>query len=102
MATQQENETLFEEDVTVLKLPPMYKVILLNDDFTPMDFVVFVLQEYFHKDMEMATRIMLKVHHEGKAACGVFSEDIARTKVEQVVKHARQQGHPLQCTMEEA
>lgn len=77
MVTQQGNEALLEEEATVLKPPSMYRVILLNDDFTPMDFVIFVLQEYFHKD-------------------------IASTKVEQVVRHARQEGHPLQCTMEEA
>ena len=70
--TQQGNETLLEREETVLKPPPMYKVILLNDDFTPMDFVIFILQEYFHKDTETATRIMLKVHHEGKGVCGIF------------------------------
>lgn len=102
MVTQQGNEALLEEEATVLKPPSMYRVILLNDDFTPMDFVIFVLQEYFHKDTEAATRIMLKVHREGKGVCGVFPKDIASTKVEQVVRHARQEGHPLQCTMEEA
>ncbi len=102
MMTQQGNETLREREETVLKPPPMYKVILLNDDFTPMDFVIFILQEYFHKDTETATRIMLKVHHEGKGVCGIFPRDIAGTKVKQVIRHARQEGHPLQCTMEEA
>ena len=102
MVTRQENEALLEEETTVLKPPSMYRVVLLNDDFTPMDFVIFVLQEYFHKDREMANRIMLKVHREGKGVCGIFPKDIANTKVEQVVKHARQEGHPLQCTMEEA
>lgn len=102
MVTQQGNETLLEREETVLKPPPMYKVILLNDDFTPMDFVIFILQEYFHKDTQTATRIMLKVHHEGKGVCGVFPRDIASTKVKQVIRHARQEGHPLQCTMEEA
>ena len=102
MVTQQGNEALLEEEAAVLKPPSMYRVILLNDDFTPMDFVIFVLQEYFHKDTEAATRIMLKVHREGKGVCGVFPKDIASTKVEQVVRHARQEGHPLQCTMEEA
>ena len=91
MVTQQENETLLEREETVLKPPPMYKVILLNDDFTPMDFVIFILQEYFHKDTQTATRIMLKVHHEGKGVCGVFSRDIASTKVKQVIRHARQE-----------
>ena len=102
MVTQQGNETLLEREETVLKPPPMYKVVLLNDDFTPMDFVIFILQEYFHKDTETATRIMLKVHHEGKGVCGIFPRDIASTKVKQVLRHARQEGHPLQCTMEEA
>ena len=102
MVTQQENETLLEREETVLKPPPMYKVILLNDDFTPMDFVIFILQEYFHKDTQTATRIMLKVHHEGEGVCGIFPRDIASTKVKQVIRHARQEGHPLQCTMEEA
>ena len=102
MVTRQGNETLLEREETVLKPPPMYKVILLNDDFTPMDFMIFILQEYFHKDTQTATRIMLKVHHEGKGVCGVFSRDIAITKVKQVIRHARQEGHPLQCTMEEA
>ncbi|MCZ4053008.1 ATP-dependent Clp protease adapter ClpS [Oxalobacter sp. OxGP1] len=102
MVTRQGNETLLEREETVLKPPPMYKVILLNDDFTPMDFVIFILQEYFHKDTQMATRIMLKVHHEGKGVCGIFPRDIASTKVKQVIRHARQEGHPLQCTMEEA
>lgn len=102
MVTQQGNETLLEREETVLKPPPMYKVVLLNDDFTPMDFVIFILQEYFHKDTETATRIMLKVHHEGKGVCGIFPRDIASTKVKQVIRHARQEGHPLRCTMEEA
>ena len=102
MVTQQENEALLEEETSVLKPPSMYRVMLLNDDFTPMDFVIFVLQEYFHKDRETATRIMLKVHREGRGVCGIFPKDIANTKVEQVVRHARQEGHPLQCTMEEA
>ena len=62
----------------------------------------FILQEYFHKDIQTATRIMLKVHHEGKGVCGIFPRDIASTKVKQVIRHARQEGHPLQCTMEEA
>ncbi len=102
MVTQQENEVLPEKEAAVLKPPPMYKVVLLNDDFTPMEFVISILQEYFFKDRETATRIMLKVHHEGKGVCGIFPKDIANTKVELVLKHARQEGHPLQCTMEEA
>ena len=79
----------------------MYQVVLLNDDYTPMEFVVFVLQEYFSKDMAAATQIMLKVHNEGKGVCGVFSKDVASTKVDLVLTHAHQDGHPLQCVMEE-
>jgi ATP-dependent Clp protease adaptor protein ClpS len=85
-----------------LKPPSMHKVVLLNDDFTPMEFVVMVIQEYFGKDREAATQIMLKVHREGRGVCGVYTRDVAATKVELVVTHARQAGHPLQCVMEEA
>jgi len=82
--------------------PPMYKVLLLNDDYTPMEFVVAIIQEYFNKDRETATQIMLKVHRDGKGMCGVYPKDIASTKVELVLTHARKAGHPLQCVMEEA
>ncbi len=85
-----------------LKPPPMYKVLLLNDDYTPMEFVIAILQECFYKDKETATRIMLSVHHEGKGVCGVFPKDIASTRVEIVLNHARRAGHPLRCVMEEA
>lgn len=84
-----------------LKPPPLYKVILLNDDFTPMDFVVLVLQRFFAKTREQATQIMLKVHREGRGLCGVYPRDIAATKVEQVLAFAREHQHPLQCVMEE-
>ncbi|MEY3954080.1 MAG: ATP-dependent Clp protease adapter ClpS [Pseudomonadota bacterium] len=95
------DEALVLERVTWKTKPPRrYQVVMLNDDFTPMEFVVLVLQEYFHKDRESATHIMLKIHLEGKAICGVFPRDIASTKVEQVLSMARQQGHPLQCIME--
>lgn len=77
--------------------PHMHQVVLLNDDFTPMEFVVLVLQEFFNKDREAATQIMLKIHLEGKGVCGVFPKDIAATKVDQVLGAARQAGHPLQC-----
>ena len=82
--------------------PSMYKVLLLNDDYTPMEFVVMVIQEYFNKDHESATRIMLQVHLVGKGICGVFTRDVAATKVHQVIELSREAGHPLQCTMEEA
>ena len=84
------------------KPPRMYQVLMLNDDYTPMEFVVMVLQQYFQRDLETATLIMLKIHHEGKAVCGVYPKDVAATKVELVVAAARRFGHPLQCTMEAA
>lgn len=80
--------------------PQMHHVVLLNDDFTPMEFVVLVLQEFFNKDREAATQIMLKIHLEGRGVCGVFPRDIAATKVDQVLDTARQSGHPLQCIHE--
>lgn len=79
----------------------MYKVLLLNDDYTPMDFVVVVLQKFFGMDRERASRVMLQVHREGMGVCGVFPKDIAATKVELVVAYARQHQHPLACVMEE-
>ena len=82
--------------------PKMYQVVLLNDDYTPMEFVVMVLQEYFNRDLETATQIMLKIHHDGRGVCGVYSKDVAATKVELVLAAARRGGHPLQCTMESA
>jgi len=82
------------------KPPQMYQVVMLNDDYTPMEFVVVVIQEFFNKDRETATQIMLKIHLDGKAICGVFSRDVAATKVDQVQEAARQAGHPLQCVSE--
>ena len=82
--------------------PRMYQVVLLNDDYTPMEFVVMVLQEYFKRDLETATQIMLKIHHDGRGVCGVYSKDVAATKVELVLTAARREGHPLQCIMEAA
>ena len=82
--------------------PRLYQVLLLNDDFTPMEFVVMVLQEYFRHDLDTATQIMLKIHHEGRGVCGVFTKDVAATKVELVLAAARRAGHPLQCIMEAA
>jgi ATP-dependent Clp protease adaptor protein ClpS len=82
------------------KPPQMYQVVMLNDDYTPMEFVVVVIQEFFNKDRETATQIMLKIHLDGKGICGVYSRDIAATKVEQVQEAARQAGHPLQCLSE--
>ena len=82
------------------KPPQMYQVVLLNDDYTPMEFVVVVIQEFFNKDRESATQIMLKIHLDGKGVCGVFSKDVAATKVDQVTEAARKNGHPLQCVSE--
>ncbi|KQP35521.1 ATP-dependent Clp protease adaptor ClpS [Pseudorhodoferax sp. Leaf274] len=82
------------------KPPQMYQVLMLNDDYTPMEFVVVVIQEFFSKDKETATQIMLKIHLDGKAVCGVYSKDVAATKVDQVLEAARQAGHPLQCVSE--
>lgn len=80
--------------------PQMYQVVMLNDDYTPMEFVVVVIQEFFNKDRETATQIMLKIHLDGKGVCGVYSKDVAATKVEQVSDAARKAGHPLQCLSE--
>jgi ATP-dependent Clp protease adaptor protein ClpS len=84
------------------KPPSLYKVILLNDDYTPMEFVVEVLQRFFAKDREQATQLMLKVHTEGAAVCGVYPHGIAETKVNQVIAFANQHQHPLQCAMQPA
>ncbi|XSG85209.1 MAG: ATP-dependent Clp protease adapter ClpS [Methylohalobius sp. ZOD2] len=94
--------TAVQETRPKLKKPPLYKVILLNDDFTPMDFVVEVLMRFFVMNEEQATRIMMHVHTRGVGVCGVFSRDVAETKVQQVNEYARRHQHPLLCTMEEA
>ena len=101
MAKQHQTSTVLEAQRTQLAPPPLYTVLLLNDDFTPMDFVVLVLQKFFSMDRERATQIMLKVHVEGRGKCGVYPRDIAATKVEQVSTFAREHQHPLQCVMEE-
>lgn len=85
-----------------VKPPSLYQVVLLNDDYTPMEFVVMVLQTYFQRDVDTATHIMLKIHHEGRGVCGVYPKDVAATKVELVLMAARREGHPLQCIMEAA
>ena len=82
------------------KKPSMYKVLMLNDDYTPMEFVVHALQRFFNKTHEEAVRIMLHVHHKGVGICGVFTYEVAETKVNQVMDLARQHQHPLQCTIE--
>ena len=82
------------------KKPAMYKVLLLNDDYTPMEFVVYSLERFFQKNREDATRVMLHVHQKGGGVCGVYSYEVAETKVTQVMDFARQNEHPLQCTLE--
>ncbi|WP_325346504.1 ATP-dependent Clp protease adapter ClpS [Xylophilus sp.] len=83
-----------------IRPPQMYQVVLLNDDYTPMEFVVVVIQEFFNKDRETATQIMLKIHLDGKGICGVYTRDVAATKVDQVIEAAHKAGHPLQCVSE--
>ena len=97
-----ERGLVVEEAKPQLKRPPLYQVILLNDDFTPMEFVVDVLERIFGMERTKATRVMLEVHTRGKGVCGVYTYEIAETKVAQVTTYARQHQHPLLCTMEEA
>ena len=89
-----------EAEKPILKRPPLYKVIMLNDDYTPMEFVVESLEKFFSMDREKATRVMLIVHTEGKATCGVYSRDVAETKAAQVNQYARDNEHPLLCEIE--
>ncbi len=91
-----------EADKAKVSPPPMYKVILNNDDYTPMDFVIEVLTKFFRMDSEKATQLMLTVHYKGKAVCGMYTAEIAETKVMQVNQYARNNQHPLKCTMEKA
>ena len=95
-----EDELAVQEADPKLKRPPLYKVILLNDDYTPMDFVVHVLETFFSIDRENATRIMLDVHTHGKGVCGIFTHEIAETKVTLVNEYSRENQHPLLCTLE--
>lgn len=101
-----ENENHDDVDVETappqLKEPPRYQVVLLNDDFTPMEFVVEVLQQFFKMDQEQATQVMLHVHTRGKGVCGTYSREIAESKVAQVNDHSRTHQHPLLCSMEQA
>ncbi len=101
MSGHPQHETLLDERQRLAPPPPLFRVLLLNDDFTPMDFVVEVLRRFFGMDMERATVVMLKVHNEGAGVAGVYPRDIAETKVAQVVEYARDHQHPLQCVMEE-
>ncbi len=97
---QYEQGVMTEVAKPQLKPPPMYKVVLLNDDFTPMDFVVEVLLRYFAMNIDLATKIMWQIHIEGKGICGVFTRDIAETKVSQVNTYSRMHEHPLLCKTE--
>lgn len=99
---QTDHGLVVEEARPRLKRPPLYKVVLLNDDYTPMEFVVDVLQNIFGMDRQKATRIMLEVHTRGKGVCGIYTYEIAETKVSQVNSYSRQHQHPLLCTMEES
>lgn len=94
--------TAVEEAQPKVKQPPLYKVLLLNDDFTPMDFVVQVLKTFFSMTTEKATEVMLHVHTRGVGVCGVFTRDVAETKAAQVVQYAREHQHPLRCAVERA
>jgi ATP-dependent Clp protease adaptor protein ClpS len=102
MAIQHQHGGLLEAEKTQVKPPPMYKVLLLNDDYTPMDFVVTVLQTVFAMSREKSIQVMLQVHREGVGQCGTYTREVAAAKVDQVVGIARRHHHPLQCTMEEA
>jgi ATP-dependent Clp protease adaptor protein ClpS len=99
-------ETIHNDDVALatarpkLKRPPLYRVLLLNDDYTTMEFVIQVLQAIFHHPEEKAAQIMMHVHQKGAGICGVYTREIAESKVEQVIQYAQQNEHPLQCTME--
>ncbi len=101
-------DNTYDDDLAVqeakprVKRPPLYKVIILNDDYTPMDFVVHILETFFSVDRENATRIMLEIHTHGKGVCGIYTHEIAETKVSLVNDYSRENQHPLLCTMEKA
>ncbi|MCL1126783.1 ATP-dependent Clp protease adapter ClpS [Shewanella surugensis] len=102
MSRTEQIEHIEESESTEFKRPSMYLVILNNDDYTPMDFVIDILKQFFSKNEQQATDIMLAIHHEGKGVCGVFPFGIAETKVAQVNQFARENQHPLLCSLEEA
>lgn len=99
---ENDDELVVEEQRPKLKQPPMFKVLLLNDDYTPMEFVIYVLETFFKMDRKQATRVMLNVHTKGKGVCGIYTRDVSETKVSQVNEYARTNNHPLMCDMEEA
>lgn len=104
MSRKTENEhehgVLVETSKPEVARPPLYQVMLLNDDYTPMDFVVGVLQQFFSMDLEKATQVMLHVHTRGRGVCGLYTREVAETKVAQVNEYSRMNQHPLLCTME--
>ncbi len=97
-----EGDVAVQETRPQLAPPPMYKVVILNDDYTPMDFVVEVLESFFNMDREKATRVMLTIHTQGEATCGIYTRDVAETKAAQVVDYAQQNQHPLLCRVTQA
>jgi ATP-dependent Clp protease adaptor protein ClpS len=102
MANQPTDDIAIQPSRVKPKLPDMYKVLLMNDDYTPMEFVVETIQHFFNKSLEQATQIMLQVHMKGMGICGVYPKDIAETKMNQVLNNAKQSQHPLQCVVEPA
>jgi len=98
-----DDQTVLDDEVIEkFEKPPMYNVVLLNDDYTPMDFVIDVLCKFFNMSPEQATEIMLAIHYKGKGLCGTFTAEVAETKVDQVLSYATSNEHPLKCTMEKA
>ncbi|MGB8518123.1 MAG: ATP-dependent Clp protease adapter ClpS [Gallionella sp.] len=101
MSTKHQSNTVLTPERAKSKPPQMYKVILFNDDYTTMEFVIEVLQKFFAMNMERAQQVMLQVHVQGSAVCGVYTRDVAETKITQVTEFAKQHEHPLRCGMEE-
>ncbi len=97
-----DSSTILRPEIAKIKLPPMFRVLLLNDDFTPMEFVVECIERFFNKNREQATKIMLQVHTEGVGVCGIYTQDIAETKMNQVLNFAKELQHPLQCEVDPA
>jgi ATP-dependent Clp protease adaptor protein ClpS len=101
MAVRHKEDVASATQIIPAPPPPLFKVLLLNDDYTPMEFVVMVLEKFFHLDREQATQVMLEVHNKGSGVAGIFPHGVAETKVYQVMSYARNHQHPLQCVMEE-
>ena len=102
MAIRHREDSVLEAKKAKVKSPPMFKVLLLNDDYTPMDFVVFILKDIFHKDHEGAVGVMMEIHNKGEGICGVYTRDVAETKAELVITISRRNEYPLQCRVEKA